>query len=228
MNYAKLVERHIETQRRPDGRHAARSAWPGGGRAVRRDGGRRREPRRRLRGEAAAARSRFPAIREHALGLDGHLRLHRPLPLRAALPRRHPARQPSRLRPRHHPLGDRHAPRVRLSVHGREPQEGRLLARRGHAGRLLRGQHGPDLGRSAVEHVRRATGRSAPTSRTCRRRSSCSPRRARRPAAARPSTASSARAAIVSGGQVERSILGPNVAHQQLRRRWKIRSSSRA
>ncbi len=98
----------------------------------------------------------------------------------------------------------------------REPQEGRLLARRGHAGRLLRGQHGPDLGRSATEHVRRATGRSAPTSRTFRRRSSCSPSRATRPAAARPWTASSARAAIISGGQVERSILGPNVRDQQL------------
>ncbi len=52
--------------------------------------------------------------------------------------------------------------RVRLSVPGREPQEGRLLARRGHAGRLLRRQHGPDLRRSAVEPVRSPTGRSAP------------------------------------------------------------------
>ncbi len=65
--------------------------------------------------------------------------------------------------------------------------------------------------RSAAEHVRRRTGRSARTSPTSRRRSSCSPSRAPKPAAARRSTASSARDRSSRGGQVERSILGPNV-----------------
>ncbi len=60
--------------------------------------------------------SRSPATRAAHPGLDGHLRVHRPLPLRAALPRRHAARQPPRLRPQHHPVDHRHAPRVRLSV----------------------------------------------------------------------------------------------------------------
>ena len=46
------------------------------------------------------------------------------------------------------------ASRLRLSLPRREPQEGRLLARRGHAGRLLRGEHGPHLGRSATEPLR--------------------------------------------------------------------------
>ena len=48
------------------------------------------------------------------------------------------------------PGGDPHAQGVRLSVPGREPQEGRLLAGRGHAGRLLRGEHGPGGRRSAA------------------------------------------------------------------------------
>ena len=153
MNYAKLVERHIES-----GADLTVGTLPvgvsRGGRAVRRRRGRRRQPRGRVRGEAAAPQA-DPRRSAPGLGLDGHLRQQRPLPLRAALPRRHPARQPARLRPRHHPGHGRVAPRVRLSVHGREPEDGGLLARRGHAGRLLRRQHGPGLRRSAVEHVRR-------------------------------------------------------------------------
>ena len=126
------------------------------------------------------------------------------------------------------PVGHPHAPRVRLSVPRREPQAGRLLARRGHAGRLLRGQHGPDLGRSAVEHVRRSTGRSAPISRTIRRRSSSLPSRAKRPAAARPWTASSARARIISGGQVERIDPRAQRARSTAMPTSKTRSCSRA
>ncbi len=70
----------------------------------------------------------------------------------------------------------------------------RLLARRGHARRLLRSQHGPDRRRSAAEPVRRALADPHATSPTSRRRSSCSPSTGPKPAAARRSTASSARA----------------------------------
>ena len=49
-------------QRRPDGRHAA-GGRAGGGRPVRRVGGRRRQPRDGLRGEADRIRNRSPAIR---------------------------------------------------------------------------------------------------------------------------------------------------------------------
>ena len=83
-----------------------------------------------------------------------------------------------------------HAPRLRLPVSRREPQAGRLLARRRHARRLLRGQHGPDRRRPAAEPVRRpladphlpAESAAAEVRVQLRRRS----------AAARPSTASSA------------------------------------
>ena len=96
----------------------------------------------------------IPGDPEHALASMGVYVFYGPLPLRAALPRRHPARQPSRFRPRPDPRGHPHPPRLRLPIHGREPQAGGLLARRRHLGRLLRSQHGPDLGRSATEHVR--------------------------------------------------------------------------
>ncbi len=44
---------------------------------------------------------------------------------------------------------------VRLPVPRREPQGGPVLARRGHARRLLPGEHGPDRGRPGAEPVRR-------------------------------------------------------------------------
>ncbi len=104
----------------------------------------------------------------------------------------------------------------------------RLLARRRHAGRLLRGEHGSDLGRSAVEHVRRALAdphvpAQLPAAEVRVRR-----RRARTPAAARRSTASSARVRSSPAARVERSILGANTRDQQLRARARIRSSSTA
>ena len=122
MDYMKLVERHVET--RADVTVGALRADLAGGHAVRRDGGRWREPHRRLRGEAGPAQA-DPRRSGARPVVDGHLRLQRPLPLRAALPRRHAARQQARFRPRHHPFGDPHAQGVRLSVSGREPQEGR-------------------------------------------------------------------------------------------------------
>ena len=98
MNYAKLVERHIESGADltvgtlPVGVHAAAGQFG----VVEVDGDSRVVG---FRGEAAASQvhSRRSASR---LGLDGHLRIVGPIPLRAALPRRHAARQPPRLRPR--------------------------------------------------------------------------------------------------------------------------------
>ena len=111
-------------QRRSDGRHAA-GRRAGGGGPVRRRRGRRRQPRGRASRRSRRIRSPIPGDPHRALASMGIYVFIRPVPLRAALPRRHPARQPPRLRPRHDPGGDRHAPRVRLSVHGREPQDRR-------------------------------------------------------------------------------------------------------
>ena len=101
------------------------------------------------------ARAAADARRSRPLpGVDGHLRLHRPAHVRAAVPGRHPAGQRPRLRQEHHPGHDRHAPRLRLPLPRPEPQGGAVLARRGHARRLLPGQHGPDRRRSGAEPVR--------------------------------------------------------------------------
>ncbi len=51
----------------------------------------------------------FPATRAHCAGFDGHLRVHGPVSVRAALPRRHPPRQRARLRPQHDSVDHRHA-----------------------------------------------------------------------------------------------------------------------
>ena len=106
-----------------------------------------------------------------------------------------------------------HAPGLRLPLPRQEPQGRALLARRRHARRLLPGQHGPDRGRSGAEPVRPRLADPHASSRSCRRRSSSSATRGRpaRPAAARPTTAWSARAASSRGGHVRRSILSPNV-----------------
>ena len=208
MDYGNLVEYHKENQAdltvgalRVAGQRVA---------AVRRDRSRRRPADRRLPGKAAEPEHDSRRPRAH-LGLDGHLRVHRPVPVRAAVPRRHAARQPPRLRPQHHSLDHRHAPRVRLPVPRREPQERRLLARRGHARRLLRGQHGPDLGRSAAEHVRRAVAdphlpAELAAAEVRVRRGGLNARRGQ----ALDSIV--CQGSIVSGGTVERSILGPTRA----------------
>ncbi len=54
----------------------------------------------------------------------------------------------------------------------------RLLARRRDPRRLLRREHGPHLGQPGVQPVQRASGRCSAATRTCRRRSSCTPARA--------------------------------------------------
>ena len=79
------------------------------------------------------------------------------------------------------------APRLRLPLPRRKQKARCLLARCRHAGRLLRSQHGPDLGRSAIEHVRHALAHphlsaelSAAEIRVRRRRSRRPPRRSDR------------------------------------------------
>ena len=91
----------MENQRRPDGRRAA------GRRARRRPASSAScevDAESRVVGfeEKPQQPKPIPGDPQPRAGLDGHLRLHRPVPLRAALPRRHAARQPARLRPRHH------------------------------------------------------------------------------------------------------------------------------
>ena len=61
---------------------------------------------------SASRRSRrsrppMPGDPDHMPGVDGHLRLHRPAHVRAALPGRDPARQRPRLRQEHHSRHDR-------------------------------------------------------------------------------------------------------------------------
>ena len=60
-----------------------------------------------------------------------------------------------------------------LSCVGTQARRRRLLARRRHDRRLLGRQHRPHRHRPAAQPVRHATGRSGPTSRSCRRPSSC-------------------------------------------------------
>ncbi len=135
MNYAKLVERHIESGADltvgtlPVGVHAAAGQF--GVVEVDADS--------RVVGfeEKPPHPKSIPGDPASRVGLDGHLRLFCSLPLRAALSRRHTARQPPRFRSRHDSGRDRIAPRVCLSVHGRKPEEGGLLAQRWHVGRLL-------------------------------------------------------------------------------------------
>ena len=81
-------------------------------------------------------------------------------------------------------------PRLRLPVPRREPQGGRLLARRRHARRLLPGQHGPDPGRPDPEPLRPRLADPHLPAPLSRRRSSSTPTPT---AGARPSTRSSAR-----------------------------------
>ena len=101
MDYAKLVEHHIENQADltigalPVTRRATAAQF--GVMQVDSDS-------RVVGFEEKPADPQADPRRSRALpGLDGHLRLHRPVPVRAALPRRHAARQPARLRPQHHP-----------------------------------------------------------------------------------------------------------------------------
>ena len=108
MNYAKLVDRHNETNADLTVGHAAG-----------RRSGRRRDSSacvevdgdNRVVGfeEKPPQPKPIPGDPRSRPGFDGHLRVHGPVPLRAALPRRHAARQPARLRPRPDPLGDPHA-----------------------------------------------------------------------------------------------------------------------
>ena len=103
MDYLKLVEHHIATK--ADVTIGALRVSPQIGRQfgiMQIDAD---KPHHRFRGEAGAAQD--DTWRSGArLGLDGDIRLRRPLPLRAIVPGRHPARQQARLRPRRDSDGD--------------------------------------------------------------------------------------------------------------------------
>ena len=113
-----------------------------------------------------------------------------------------------RLRPRHHPGDDRgRLAGLRLPVPRREPQERRLLARRGHARRLLPDQHGPDPDRPDPEPVRpRLADPHLPGAVSA---AEVRAHRGRPPGAAYNSIV--CQGAIISGGQVYRSIVSPGV-----------------
>ena len=98
-----------------------------------------------LPGEAQGSAGDARPARQGA-GLDGHLRLQHRRDVRAVVPgRRQEGGEQPRLRPGHHPGDDRgRLAGLRLPVPRREPQGGRLLARRRHPGRLFPDQHGPD------------------------------------------------------------------------------------
>ncbi len=191
MNYKSMVQYHMEIG--ADVTVGALRVNPIEARAVRRDGD------RHQRSGSSALRRRSPNPKTipgdpAALPrLDGHLRLHRPVPVRAALPRRDQARQPARFRPRHHSLADRDAqglsPFRSATRTARPTPTGATWARSTPITK-------PTWTWSASIRCSTCTtrsGRSARSSRTCRRRSSCSAAAAKRTAPAGRWTASSAR-----------------------------------
>ena len=117
----------------------------------------RRGPRgqdRRLPGEAASHRDPLALQPEHGFWLDGRLPVqHRRAHPGAAEGRGGP-NFVARLRPRHPAEDGGRLPRVLVQLHRREQERGAVLARRGHAGGLLRGQHGPGGGVAGVQPVR--------------------------------------------------------------------------
>ena len=143
MDYCKLVELPQGEPGRSDDRRPARATPP----RPRQFGVMEIDADQRIVGfeeKPAEPQDRFPAIREHALASMGiYVFTARFLFEQLCLDATRPDSEHDFGR-NIIPVDDRHAPRVRLPVPRREPQEGRLLARRGHARRLLRGQHGPD------------------------------------------------------------------------------------
>ena len=104
--------------------------------------------------EKPAEPKTIPGDRRLLPGLDGHLCVQRRVLVRAAVPRCDAARQLARLRPESHSLDDPQPARLRLSVSGREPQAGRLLARCGHHRQLLPGEPRTHRSRAAAQFVR--------------------------------------------------------------------------
>ena len=105
--------------------------------------------------EKPAEPKTIPGNPEYCLASMGIYVFNAPLPVRRAVQGRDAARQRPRLRPEHHPVDDSQLPRVRVSVSRREPQAGRLLARRRHDRSLLPGEHRADRRRAAAQSVRR-------------------------------------------------------------------------
>ena len=236
MDYMKLVERHIETKADLTIGCAAGRSPPGP--ATRRHADRRATSRVIGFEEKPEQPKPIPGDPAHALGSMGiYVFTARFLFEQLCL-------DATRHGSKHdfgrdvHPLGDPDPSRLRLPVPRREPQEGRLLAGRGHAGRLLRGQHGPGDGRSATEPLRPSLADPHLSAQLAAAEVRLRRSAVRRPAAARPWTASSARARsfpaarssarssaptprINSYAQVEDSILfdGVNVGrHAKIRR----------
>ena len=98
--------------------------------------------------------------------------------------------------------------RLRLPLLGREQEGVAVLARRRHARRLLRGVDGPRPGRPRVQPLRPGLADAHLPAAAARRRSSCSPRTA---GAASPPQSIVSMGCIVSGSEVRRSILCPDV-----------------
>ena len=142
MNYGEMLDWHRRHQRRHHHRHhpGARPRRPAGSACWRST----RITASRLRGEAAARQSQPVAFRpRHGERLDGHLRLQYRRLLRAL----HRGRAGSESS---HDFGKDVIPRMlgavprhRLRLPRHQRQAASLLARRRHARRLLRGQHGP-------------------------------------------------------------------------------------
>ncbi len=107
------------------------------------------------------------------------------------------------------PRMHRAVPRDRLRFPRSERQESALLARRGHARRLLRGQHGPGRRHAGVQPLRPALADPHHGRCSSRRPSSSSRRKGRRMGVAIDSIVSPG--CIVSGGRVVHSVLSPGV-----------------
>ena len=121
------------------------------------------------------------------------------------------AGQRPRLRQGHHSRDDRRRQRVfAYPFRDENRKTRRLLARRRHARRLLPGQHGPDRGRPGPEPVRRELADPHVSAATAAAQVRLRSRgeRDRRGAAIDSIVC---QGAIVSGGQVYRSILSPRV-----------------
>ena len=141
MDYRRMLAFHRGARRPGHGRHAQ---GPGGrgGRAVRGGRGGRRRPGDRVPGEAGPP-DPGPGGRGALPGVDGDLRVHRPVPGRRAAAERRGAGPRARLRAPH--PAPAHGPGAGPGVHLLRPGDGgaRVLAGRRDGGRVLPGEHGP-------------------------------------------------------------------------------------
>ena len=146
---------HRQRQGR-DGRGAARADRAG--RPVRRDRDRAERARHRALPREAQGRDRAARRARRGLRVDGQLRLLDRGADQHGVGRRQRRRLQARHRRQHHPGAGGPERRAGLRLldqrgAGRDRARPRLLARRRDARRLLRRAHGPDLGRSDLQHV---------------------------------------------------------------------------